>query len=534
MSAPRTSATDPIRVSFVNVPAPGALGMTFAPGKVQPNAATGAWNRDLEADLHRLQNVYGAQLVVSVIEARELRELFIPSLAGALGRRGIGWLHIPVPDGQVTTDIAAWVGAMRLVHARIRRGATVIVHCKGGLGRTGTFAASVLTTFGRSPSDAVATVRKARPGALETREQEAFVTTARDAWRTDLHSRVRGCLLGGAVGDALGAPVEFATLDEIRSRYGEGGVRDMRRFYGREGGAITDDTQMTLFTAEGLLRATARFEERGICDPPSVVKNAYYRWLWTQGTAVPDAMRGVAAGWLFIDKRLHSSRAPGGTCLSALSTRMQAELEGRELPAPINDSKGCGGVMRVAPVGLVANDPWDLAARCAELTHGHPAGYDTAAVLAEIISETVHGLPLAEAAASVWTRRRSACHEDTRNAVDAAFGLLRSGATPTPELVETLGKGWVAEEALAISLYCALGSADLETALTLAVTHSGDSDSTGAIAGNLLGAALGEGSIPARWLEVLELRDVVERIADDVAAVVAGGGPVDRTRYPPC
>jgi ADP-ribosylglycohydrolase len=149
-----------------------------------------------------------------------------------------------------------------------------------------------------------------------------------------------------------------------------------------------------------------------------------------------------------------------------------------------------------------------------------------------MISKILGGLSLAEAVREVWSARRSACHEDTQRALDKAFNLLRSGALPTSECVESLGEGWVAEEALAISLYCALACPDPEAALSLAVTHSGDSDSTGAITGNLLGAALGENAIPSRWLEALELREVIEAIADDVATAVLDGD-VDAARYPP-
>ena len=88
--------------------------------------------------------------------------------------------------------------------------------------------------------------------------------------------RVRGCLLGGAVGDALGTLVEFLSLDEIRQRFGPQGVTGYEPAYGRRG-AITDDTQMTLWTAEGLLRAGNRFLDRGICRPEVVVWGAYQR-----------------------------------------------------------------------------------------------------------------------------------------------------------------------------------------------------------------------------------------------------------------
>jgi ADP-ribosylglycohydrolase len=90
--------------------------------------------------------------------------------------------------------------------------------------------------------------------------------------------RYRGCLLGGAVGDALGAPVEFMDLAQIHRRFGPGGIRDFAHAYGRIG-AITDETQMTLFTAEGVLRAATRHADRGHCHAPTVIHRAYMRWL---------------------------------------------------------------------------------------------------------------------------------------------------------------------------------------------------------------------------------------------------------------
>lgn len=127
-----------------------------------------------------------------------------------------------------------------------------------------------------------------------------------------------GCLLGGAVGDALGAPVEFHSIRSICSEYGSAGISDYDTAYGRRG-AITDDTQMTLFTAEGLLRAIARRRHKGISHPASVIHHAYIHWLRTQG----ERSRGHFSqdemdGWLIGVKCLHSSRAPGNTCLSAL------------------------------------------------------------------------------------------------------------------------------------------------------------------------------------------------------------------------
>ena len=103
-----------------------------------------------------------------------------------------------------------------------------------------------------------------------------------------ISERYRGTLLGGAVGDALGAPVEFMRRSEIVAQFGDGGIADYAPAYGRLG-AITDDTQMTLFTAEGALRAYVRWSLRGLCHPPSVIHYAYLRWLHTQGVAVPKS-----------------------------------------------------------------------------------------------------------------------------------------------------------------------------------------------------------------------------------------------------
>ncbi|MCQ4163001.1 ADP-ribosylglycohydrolase family protein [Roseomonas sp. GC11] len=339
-----------------------------------------------------------------------------------------------------------------------------------------------------------------------------------------MQSRIRGCLLGGAVGDALGAPVEFLSLAEIRQRFGAGGIGDYVPAYGRIG-AITDDTQMTLFTAEGLLRAWVRGTLKGICHRPGVIHHAYLRWLLTQDeqTSNPDVEIGQD-GWLFSLKTLHERRAPGNTCLLAL-------LETKSFGTPTvarNTSKGCGGVMRVAPVGLFApgmrgnDDVFGLAVDAAALTHGHPSGYLSAGYLAVTVSALLRGCPLPEALdiADAQLRRREG-HQEVAEAVAAARALAACG-DPTPEQIENLGDGWVAEEALAIAVCCALAAPDFEGGVRLAVNHSGDSDSTAAITGNLLGALLGEKAIPAHWLERLELRDEIGALADDLHAATCG------------
>ena len=335
----------------------------------------------------------------------------------------------------------------------------------------------------------------------------------------EARSRYRGCLLGGAVGDALGAPVEFQSWADIREEFGPAGIRDFVRAYGRLG-AITDDTQMTLFTADGLLRARVQVLDRGGANPVALVCRGYLDWLVTQGERVEAGTGGRrSAGLLSSCDALSARRAPGTTCLKALIA-MDAPTDA---PAD-NDSKGCGGVMRVAPCGLLGaeTDPeavFELARACAALTHGHPTGSLAAGAFAVLVSVVAQGRPLREgieAARALLVRRPD--HQETLAALDAAVALAerRVTVTPGPAAVESLGGAWIAEEALAIAVYAALVAESFEQGVVLAVNHGGDSDSTGSMAGNLLGAMHGVEGIPARWLEKLELREVITQVVDDL------------------
>ena len=303
-----------------------------------------------------------------------------------------------------------------------------------------------------------------------------------------LRSRYRGCFLGGAVGDALGAPVEFMSLEHIRSKYGPSGIRDMDVAYGVMG-AITDDTQMTLFTAEGLIRAHIRLASRGICNPLMVIRSAYLRWMKTQGeeVAINDEVP-LVDGWLISHQGLHHRRAPGNTCLAALHNS-ETPPDSYKYEAT-NNSKGCGGVMRVAPVGLVAYDPYEFGCDVAHLTHGHPLGYQSAGALAVMISHLKAGETIASAA----RQGASASPSNLRDIIKRAIDLAHSSAA-SDSAIAKLGEGWVAEEALAISVYCAIKADTLEEGIILAVNHKGDSDSTGSITGQLMGTALGSRSL---------------------------------------
>ncbi|MDH6112410.1 ADP-ribosylglycohydrolase [Kitasatospora sp. MAP12-15] len=361
------------------------------------------------------------------------------------------------------------------------------------------------------------------------------------AQQQDYRSRVRGCLLGGAIGDALGAGIEFDSIEKIRAAHGPQGVTGYVPAYGLRG-AVTDDTQMVLFTVDGLIRAHVR-RDTGAWHPPSDVHRAYLRWAATQHDWGPDERR-PDLGWLGREEWLYAQRAPGSACLSGLSGP-DAERLGT-LDAPKNPhSKGCGTVMRAAPFGLLLGwEPglvFQLALECSVLTHGHPTGYLSAGSLAVIVHTVLRGGTLEEGVqlALAQLAERTG-HEETTAALRGALDAVRSGP-PSVERVAALGEGWVAEEALAIGVYCALVAEDVRSGLLLAVNHSGDSDSTGTVCGSLLGALHGETALPAEWVAELEGRGTLLQLADDLVLELVHGpqlhgpdssGDAWRERYP--
>lgn len=323
--------------------------------------------------------------------------------------------------------------------------------------------------------------------------------------------RIKGCLLGGAVGDALGSPVKFLEWPAIDARFGPQGIVDFAPAYGICG-AISDDTQMMLFTAEGLLRAYVLGSSRQACHVPSIIHHALLRWLLTQD--YPAAIPVDRDGWLIEHVELWSRRAPGTTCLSALkaSARLGAVAE--------NNSKGCGALVRVAPCAFFAN-AFDYAAQSGRLTHGHPTGYMAAGLFADILQRVVDLQDSLEHAVtqSLVKYGHLPGMEETRSLIERVLFFFYEGYKPTPQRIADFGGGWVAEEALAIGLWCALTARSLEEGVIAAVNHSGDSDSTGILAGQLLGAQYGAAAIPARWFEHLELREVIAQVAEDLERI---------------
>ncbi len=336
-------------------------------------------------------------------------------------------------------------------------------------------------------------------------------------------NRIKGCLVGGAVGDALGYAVEFSTLSEIIRKFGESGIKR----YELDGGLarISDDTQMALFTANALLFGETRGQMRGIgAGPAGYFTEAYLDWYETQTEKYP--LRDYHPSWLVNFREFFSRRAPGGTCMSALQAGGRGTVE-----RPVNNSKGCGGVMRVAPIGVyfAGKAHWeqekvDMAgAKAAAVTHGHELGYIPSAALVHIVCQLasaekpdVFAAVLSSMEAMPKLFPEAGFMRYYLDLMDKAIDLSQKDVDDR-NAIRQLGEGWGAEETLAIAVYCAIKHADsFEDAIVASVNHDGDSDSTGAVTGNILGTALGYTSIPDHYLEKLELRDIIEEISEDL------------------
>ena len=346
-------------------------------------------------------------------------------------------------------------------------------------------------------------------------------------------------MVGGAVGDALGYSVEFSSWSQIKNRYGLRGVRNYE-LDERGVACISDDTQMSLFTAVGALLGMTRGYMRGLMGRIDFYCiSAYLDWYLTQTRAARDQHPFVHT-WLLDVPELYSRRAPGNTCLSAL----EAIYEGREVK---NVSCGCGGVMRTAPLALLnythqyadGNVSYcdNCAASAAKITHKHPLGFLPSAVLnhilmeildyesvdtsalPRIVEEALESLPgtvSEEDDEKTYIQLWPQSVKELQTIIHKAMSLSESNLSDV-EAIESIGEGWTGHEALAIAIYSALKHKDsFEDAIVCAVNHSGDSDSTGAICGNIIGCYLGRETIPSHYTNNLELLNVIEEVAHDL------------------
>ena len=489
-----TARNDPSPpVAIAEIPAgAGLIGITHQPG---------SGGGSLAADLARI-DAWRPDSVVSLVEAPgDVR----PGFAAAPGRRSADRHHLPIVDMQVP-DAAFerdWTYHGHVLRRRLQAGGRVLVHCRAGLGRSGMIAARLLVELGAAPEEAMAAVRAARPGAIETPAQEAHVRGCRPAGDGAHADRVLGCLMGGAIGDAFGYPVEFISLSRIRRTYGAEGIAGPE-LNDREQWEVSDDTQMTLFTVEGLVDGLSRGG-----DALARLREAYGSWLATQTDRFNPA---AGADRLASFRALWAQRDPGHTCLTALSAGGRGSLE-----RPANNSKGCGGVMRTAPIGLVRSlSPEQclaLGARAAAITHGHPSGYWTAGAIAAIVRLICEGVETGEAVRQVIAMlQHRARSEET-------VAALRRALEPRIATIDELGEGWVGEEALAMGVHAVLRGGSLKEVLMIAVNHDGDRDSTGSIAGQIWGAREGVARMPVDWVSVLDVLAPLNHAAGRLIAV---------------
>lgn len=175
----RTSHSHPISVAWLPTPEPwlGKVGLTFAPGKWQPKAASGSWDRNLALDLARLKHDFDAAHLVCLLEDHELRELRIERLPDVTAELGIALRRLPIADGTVPQDAAAVANVVSDIVSWAQSGENVIIHCKGGLGRAGTISGCVLRSSGMDAQATLAALVEARgPNCPETAAQHQYVT----------------------------------------------------------------------------------------------------------------------------------------------------------------------------------------------------------------------------------------------------------------------------------------------------------------------------------------------------------------------
>lgn len=514
---------------------------------------------------------FGVKHFVDLTEDGELRPY------SHLLPQGTTYLRFPIPDGGVPKSIKSVNRLLDKIDYLEKTESYTYIHGRGGVGRTGTIVgclkARELQRRDGSDCDALTVLRnffRYMPKAAyrktpDTPEQEEFVRafersadSSNDTKVAMVKDCIRGCLMAGAAGDALGYAVEFMSRENILARYGSKGITKFDLT--PDGKAlVSDDTQMTLFTANGMLMGITRGYMRGIGGAPeNYVDGAYLDWYYTQtGKKREILAHDWHYTWLRDLPELAHRRAPGKTCLAAC----EAMYYGRDVE---NNSKGCGGIMRIAPMALLSAgylvrgerfypiSKMDKAgAETARVTHKHPLGFLPAAMLTHLLYKLV---PMsAEAVGEEFEQ----LVEDTVEALDniyrdefaedkrclaeltrKAVALVGNGRNDA-ENIRSLGEGWTGEEAWAIAIYCTMRHIDsVEDAIIAAVNHDGDSDSTGSICGNIMGAIHGYEAIKRQRLfcpqgkeleQTLELSNIILALADDLytSCIIDEYSPID-------
>lgn len=480
----RTSLTHPLQIAAVQAgEGLGRIGITFCPGKVQPSAVTGPWQRDLHIDLDAIE-AWGAAAVVTLIEPHEMASLKVEALGDAVADRHMSWCHLPIRDVTIPDARfeAEWIAAGEAIRSIIRSGFDVVVHCKGGLGRAGMIAARLLVELGWEPNRAIEEVRRVRPGAIETEDQRRHVLQVtpvpepfRDGSAHAVEDRALGCLLGLAVGDAVGTTLEFSPRDSkprLTDMIGGGP-------FGLRPGEWTDDTSMALALGDSLLTGE-RLDAKDLMQ-------RFVRW-WR-----------------------HGDYSCLGTCFDIGITTREALATFLETGDPIAGSTdprsaGNGSLMRLAPVVLHGLAIGELGGTTAAVeqsktTHGAQACLDSCGGFAFRLYLAVTG------------KARSFLFDfKVHEAGDATIGQIFEGAWRGKRRESIKSSGYVAHS-LEAALWCVARTGNFRDAVLLAANLGEDADTTAAITGQLAGALYGSSGIPSHWLEQLAWRDKIQDLA---------------------
>ncbi|MEU4807675.1 ADP-ribosylglycohydrolase family protein [Nocardia fluminea] len=391
------------------------------------------------------------------------------------------------------------------------------------------------------PAPVVLPNRNRKPGNAARR------TKAEPMWA----QRVSGCVLGGAIGDALGAPIESWTLQQIRDDYGHAGLTDVDPL------RISEETQLTAFTVEGLIRGSVQARAKGIGGATlGLLQQGLLVWLRGQTAEMPEQPHTLYSS-LSDCSELTEQRGVTNSVYTAL--RQAAEQRAPTTPLgtrdqPINYSKDNGAVMRAAPCGFgyaadhtgaVTDAIFELGCEAAALTHGHPSGWLPAGAMATMVYQLCRGTGTMTALDRTLTELEGhPDHGETSESLKAAKRLVerisRTRRAATPEDLETLGQGWIGPEALSIAVFAVLAAECLggsppdiiRTGLLLSINHSGDSDATGAIAGSLLGARYGGAALPSQWSSIIDARQTLTRLAIDYCTEFGVTPPKDSHNRP--
>lgn len=292
-------------------------------------------------------------------------------------------------------------------------------------------------------------------------------------------------MVGLALGDALGWPVEFSSLSEIRAQYGSQGILQPPN-----PALFTDDTQMTIAVTEALIEAG----DKDLESLMAVVSAKFVAWAHHPDTP---------------------GRAPGNTCLRAVHNLERGQ---NWQQAGIKDSKGCGSAMRAAAIGYYyQHDPArlkEVAHAIGFATHQHPAADAAAIAAAYLVKLALDGVPVKEYSSRVMEFCAGISDEFD-------YAILRANHTvgwaDTDAALQHIGSGWIGEEAVALALFCCLKYPDnYVAAVRLGANIQGDSDSVACIAGGIMGARLGMKAIPSDWFAHLERRTELEQLAQSL------------------